>query len=249
MECPQCKQQNAEDAAFCNYCGHRFLLRCTACDMVNPLGSKFCSRCGADLSVQSGSVNEKAVDETPPSPTTLACPRCHSVNEPGSLFCYNCGLPLDDTEQKYLGDALGAFAKGRPAGFWIRVAATLIDGVLILTVTAVLAALIFGDNYFAGYISEDDSYTRSDGLFNILDIAYSTIAVGLLAGTAGKLMLRMQVIRVDGSRVGYGRAFVRYLATGLSVAILLIGVLMIAFRRDKRGLHDLICDTVVIIRH
>ena len=191
------------------------------------------------------SVNENAVDETPPLPTTLACPRCHSVNEPGSLFCYNCGLPLDDTEQKYLGDAPGAFAKGRPAGFWIRVAASIIDGALISAVITVLAAVFFGENYWG----EDEELQLSDGLAQLLSVAYYTIGVAVFAATVGKRLLRMQVIRSDGSRVGYGRAFVRYLATILSGLILAIGVLMIAFRRDKRGLHDLICDTVVIIRH
>ena len=45
-----------------------------------------------------------------------------------------------------------------------------------------------------------------------------------------------------------GRALVRALATGLSAIILGLGFLMVAFRKDKRGLHDLICDTKVIRR-
>ena len=238
MECPQCKQGNVDGAAFCNNCGCQLRLRCATCNMVNPQGSKFCSQCGADLDVQAVMGSENPVVEPVQAPTTLACPRCHSVNEPGSLFCYNCGLPLDEDSHKYVDDAPGAFAVGRPAGFWIRLAATLIDAVLVTLVTAFLAAIIFGDNYFPG-----------DWLDLILPIPYYTIALGALAATVGKLVLRIKVIRTDGSRVGYGRAFVRLFATALSMGVLLIGVLMIAFRRDKRGLHDLLCDTMVIIRH
>jgi len=183
--------------------------------------------------------------EAPPAPSTLLCPRCNSVNEPGSLYCYNCGLPLDNAAHQLPGDGQGAYAKGRPAGFWIRVAASVIDGILLSAVITVLAAVVFGENYW----SEDEDLQLSDGIAQFLSVIYYTAGVALFAATVGKRVLRMQVIRPDGSRVGYGRAFVRYLATFLSAVILAIGFLMIAFRRDKRGLHDLICDTVVIIRH
>jgi uncharacterized RDD family membrane protein YckC len=58
----------------------------------------------------------------------------------------------------------------------------------------------------------------------------------------------LYVVRTDGSRVGIGRALARYLAYVPSAIILGGGFLMIAWRQDKRGLHDLICDTVVIRR-
>ncbi|MDA1347455.1 MAG: RDD family protein [Chloroflexi bacterium] len=48
--------------------------------------------------------------------------------------------------------------------------------------------------------------------------------------------------------MGFGRAVARYFASLLSAALLLIGFIMIGLRRDKRGLHDLICDTVVLRR-
>ena len=42
--------------------------------------------------------------------------------------------------------------------------------------------------------------------------------------------------------------FLRTLCYSISFLILGIGFLMIAFRKDKRGLHDLICDTKVVYR-
>ena len=59
-------------------------------------------------------------------------------------------------------------------------------------------------------------------------------------------MLGMRIVRSDGRRVGIGRALGRELATVLSLILLLAGYLMVAFRNDKRALHDLIADTVVI---
>lgn len=125
----------------------------------------------------------------------------------------------------------------------------LIDGVLITIVVATLAALFFGDNYLATIASEEATYTSSDVLLNVLDLAYSVIGIGVWGATVGKFLLKMRVVRSDGSKVGLGRALARYLSYILSALIFGIGFLMIAFRHDKRGLHDLICDTVVVIRY
>jgi uncharacterized RDD family membrane protein YckC len=76
--------------------------------------------------------------------------------------------------------------------------------------------------------------------------AYFTFFVGALAASPGKLALGLKVVRPDGSAVGYGRALGRYFAGILSWMILFIGYIMVAFDSEKRGLHDMICDTRVI---
>ena len=62
----------------------------------------------------------------------------------------------------------------------------------------------------------------------------------------GKRALGLHILRPDGSSAGLGRKFCRSLASTVSALTFGIGFLMIAFRRDRRGLHDLICDTVVV---
>lgn len=124
-------------------------------------------------------------------------------------------------------------ATGVPAGFWIRVAAYLID---VLLMGGLSIAFVY----------------LAPSLETILDIivgaAYFTVGVGAYATTVGKRLLGLRVERPDGSRVGWGRAFARYWAYYASTFLLLIGYLMVAFRDDKRALHDLICDTVVVRR-
>ena len=56
----------------------------------------------------------------------------------------------------------------------------------------------------------------------------------------------LKVVRPDGSPVGVGRAFGRYFAKMLSAMVLWIGFIMVAFEPEKRGLHDMICDTRVV---
>ena len=60
------------------------------------------------------------------------------------------------------------------------------------------------------------------------------------------MALGMKVVRPDGSRVDLGRAAGRYFAKLLSMIVLFIGYIMVGFDSEKRGLHDMICDTRVV---
>jgi uncharacterized RDD family membrane protein YckC len=58
--------------------------------------------------------------------------------------------------------------------------------------------------------------------------------------------LGLKVIRADGGRVSYWRAFGRYWGYCLCWLTWGIGFLVIAWNKQKRGLHDFVCDTMVI---
>lgn len=248
MVCPNCARENSEQAAFCGGCGRALRLICGACGAKNPSDARYCSACGVPVSEENSPANGP---DAPVGPSL--CPRCGSLNEAGSLYCGDCGLPLDEdargakAHHRPGADHLGAWEMGRPAGFWIRTAARIIDGITIIAAGVILTALIFQENYFASYLTDDSSWTRIDTFAVLVEVAYMTVLVGALAGTVGKLLLGMRIVRTDGSRVGYWLAFDRYVAQYLSLLLLGIGYLMVAFRRDKRGLHDLICDTAVVI--
>ena len=77
---------------------------------------------------------------------------------------------------------------------------------------------------------------------------YFSILVAAWSTTVGKLIFGLRVVRNDGSKIGVGRASARALCYLLSFIVLYIGFLMIAFREDRRGLHDLICDTEGVYR-
>jgi uncharacterized RDD family membrane protein YckC len=70
--------------------------------------------------------------------------------------------------------------------------------------------------------------------------------VGRWGATLGKMALGVKIVRADGGRVGYGRAFGRGWAWVLSEIILFIGFIIAGFDSKKRALHDYICDTRVI---
>ena len=245
--CPNCGQDNELESRFCRNCGNALALTCAHCGKDNEAGSSYCRHCGSALTANAGPASGPPTPVAPPA--ALVCPRCQHRNEPESQFCYNCGLPLTEEGGRLstTRPGLQAFALGRPAGFWIRAGGLIIDTIIVLALFG-LALLQFTDTSLAGYFSAGEVNLPLDLLSEAIRLAYATLLVGAFATTVGKRAFNMHIVRTDGTRVGYGRALGREAATILSLILLGVGYFMVAFRADKRALHDLIADTVVIRR-
>jgi uncharacterized RDD family membrane protein YckC len=191
-------------------------------------------------------------------------------------FCSECGRPTPPDQLARFGDRLvcpyckeqyaqklregvaPAYAVSY-AGFWIRVVAYLIDLVILLVVQSIVNFAIFGSMMATvnpTVVPGQNPFEVMGPMFARLGMsmltntaitaAYFTFFVGALAASPGKLALGLKIVRPDGTAVGYGRALGRYLAGILSGLILAIGYIMVGFDSEKRGLHDMICDTRVI---
>lgn len=175
------------------------------------------------------------------------CPRCLRLNEPGSHYCYYCGLQLTEEMIRAGRRAARAFRQGAPGGFWIRVVALAID-LAVLAIIAILIFVAFGARE-GGFFSEDTSEVVFASLVSAAVLAlYSPALISLWGTTVGKRAFDLYVLRRNGRGCGFRRAFVRQVASIASILVVGIGYLMIAFRADKRGLHDLIAGTAVIRR-
>ena len=237
MQCPNCKEAASEGSVFCTNCGTRVSNKCPNCAVVSPVGSRFCRLCGFRLLETSTAAPASAVGVDSPDAdagSDVSCSRCGSVNELGALFCYSCGLPLDESRAR----VPLLFPAGKPAEFRIRMGAALLDW-LIIGLPFLLVAILVGTFLGAGI-----------GWLALLGLGavYFTMGVSVWSATLGKRYVDISVLRKDGSKVGLIRAFSRWLCSFLSYYLLFVGVLMVAIRRDKRALHDLICDTVVVYR-
>ncbi|MFN7141975.1 MAG: RDD family protein, partial [Limisphaerales bacterium] len=62
---------------------------------------------------------------------------------------------------------------------------------------------------------------------------YHVLLNGTFGATLGKMIIGAKIVKLDGSRIGYGRALLRYIGARIS-DILYIGYLFVAFRGDKR---------------
>ena len=250
MNCQQCGQETAPAASFCRACGARLQLRCPSCQTPHNPGDRFCGYCGSALAEAGANdrANDQELDGTA-APQAPVAPPFDRHDPPSTPF-----HPYAPPAQYPAGtDAptLGAFALGRPGGFWLRLPAYLIDG-LVIAVPLVVIWLLLGlpiPTTMEEIANPPEGYDRLQLLSLLLNLIYDTALITIWATTLGKRPFGLYVVRSDGSRIGPGRALARHLLTELSFMFTLgLIFLVVAFRRDKRGLHDLICDTVVIQR-
>jgi uncharacterized RDD family membrane protein YckC len=138
------------------------------------------------------------------------------------------------------------------AGFWRRFAASFIDGI-ILNVAGWIISLVFLPFLLPGMFSADLlslSFLAMIPAYIVLVaidwLYYALLESSKYQATLGKMALGIIVTDMDGKRVSFGRATGRYFGKIISVFILFIGFLMIAFTGKKQGLHDMIADTLVV---
>jgi uncharacterized RDD family membrane protein YckC len=151
------------------------------------------------------------------------------------------------------GFAAQPMARAMPGGFWRRVAAMLIDGVIIAFVTTPLnmvTSLALGVG-IANQNFNSSGYWMATGMNYVINMALSFAFYGWFlsnkGATPGKMVLGLKVLDNDN---GTNLTFVRGGLRGtvgyfVSSITFLIGYLMVAFREDKRALHDLMFNTHV----
>ena len=173
------------------------------------------------------------------------------------------------SEHPELQSELGQFAPPplveesfEPVGFWVRLGAFILDSI-ILRVTFELITLPWREKFEVLQKGFDPTVMQMSqekmmelGLLSMtylsiylaVSISYYVLMNGRFGATVGKLVVGAKIVNEDGSRLGYTRALIRYVGEWASFVTLGIGYVMIGFRNDKRGLHDLIARTRVIYR-
>jgi uncharacterized RDD family membrane protein YckC len=132
----------------------------------------------------------------------------------------------------------------RPAGFWIRAAALVID-VVVLAVVDLSLGLV-ARRIWGASVEESAALQAMILLYTLLFAAlYVTLLHAGTGQTIGKMVVRAHVVLVDGEPPPVGASLLRFFGYFASCATLGFGYLMAGLRRDKRALHDLIAGTRV----
>ena len=148
----------------------------------------------------------------------------------------------------------------RYGGFWIRVGAHLIDGIILSIVEGVLAITAFGGTFVevlrqASTGSAPDpaaivSMLVSIGLMQLVGfgvtVAYFSFFHYRYGATPGKMACGLKVVTPEGGGISVGQAIGRYFGSILSGLILCIGFMMAGWDEEKRSLHDRMAGTRVI---
>ena len=171
-----------------------------------------------------------------PNPTY--CATCGTETEPDARFCPNCGAVTDPQ-----GSGGPANAPGMPyyeqagqagieyMGFWIRVAASLIDIILLIIVTIPLQFVAGG----------------SLVLNLVFTLGYYVVFTAWRGQTLGKMALGIQVVDRQGNVPNLGQVLLREVVGKILSSIALgLGYLWVAWDKEKRGWHDHIGGTYVV---
>ena len=132
----------------------------------------------------------------------------------------------------------------RPAGFWVRAAALVIDVVVLMLVDLSLGRV--ARRVWGAGVNDAAVLHSMTSLFTLIFAAlYVTLLHAGTGQTIGKMLVRAHVVLVDGEPVPAGTALLRFLGYFASCVTLGFGYLMAGLRHDKRALHDLIAGTRV----
>lgn len=154
----------------------------------------------------------------------------------------------------------------RYAGFWIRFLASLADTIFLALPVAIVIYFLSDGNWFdfAQY-QQNMAYAMSGNANKALAsqpqmsmkwellFEFAVLLVTMVfwrrfrGATPGKKFVHIKIVDAKTfDNIDNKQAITRSFGYIISTLAFLIGFIMVAFRKDKRGLHDLLAGTVVI---
>ena len=134
------------------------------------------------------------------------------------------------------------------AGFWKRVAAALIDSLVMLIPSMILGFIIgFGMALNDPYVTDYEL----EIVVNIMSIVtwwlYSAVFESSnFMATPGKMALGIVVTDYQNQKISFAQASGRHFGKIISGIIIGIGFIMAAFTEKKQGLHDIMSGTLIV---
>ena len=84
--------------------------------------------------------------------------------------------------------------------------------------------------------------------FLVAPIIYISLVAGFFSRTFGMMFMKIRIANLDGSRIGWLKAFLYALSNLVAEIPLLLGYLPILFNKKHQGLHNMISQTMVIVK-
>ena len=141
-------------------------------------------------------------------------------------------MPIDTSRYEYV-------------GFWARVAASLVDTVLLCIILYPVLTMIYGREYWT---SASLIRGPADLVLQWVLPPLAIIAFWIARqATPGKMVIRAKIVDAEtGAPLTRGQAIGRYLGYYVSLFGLGLGFFWVGWDKRKQGWHDKLAGTVVI---
>lgn len=193
--------------------------RCIKCTTPLRGGGQYCDAC-------------KPAPVRPPSEPVSVSTAQPAIAETGE--CSNCGRPAKAGAACDCVTIVQARSDVHFGGFFVRAAAFCTDW-LILGAIGVVTAFVTNSPMTALFVVLAAGLVLSVGFW---------LADG---ATPGEMLFGLKVRMINGEGIEPVYAVIRYFATLASAFMLGIGFIAMLFNDEKRGLHDMISNTIVIV--
>lgn len=205
----------------------------------------------------------------------MFCPKCGKETDASGQFCQWCGAPIEATPEAPAPVVVPEEAEedvpdvGIYAGLGRRFVAFIVDFILI-ALSGIIAVAFFNQANGIMYlyylvVSHAPISSLTEAGTPIAALGPIVAAVGILlivvpwlyyAGfessrgqaTPGKVLMRLQVTDMEGNRICFARATLRFFGKFISVLIIFIGFIMIGLTKKRQGLHDKIAGCLVLLQ-
>lgn len=145
----------------------------------------------------------------------------------------------------------------RPAGFFSRTVAFIID-LVILSIVQVLGSA-FVDR-FLGFFRRIEWVSKVIAVLDnptysvvINAVVVALVVIGyyiffwtLVGFTIGKAVLGLKIVKKDGTKIGFGRSIIRFFGYWISALPFFLGFFWVLWDANSRGWHDKIAGTQVL---
>ena len=184
----------------------------------------------------------------------MFCPSCTAENSDNASYCGRCGHNLRSAVGRPVdyvppGSPPPAAAPAHPAtgyaGFWRRLAARIIDIIVVALVNIVITTIVGAVAGWEQGANEDRPEPLIIGIF-VSWLYYAGMHSSPYQATLGKMALGIVVTGYNGQQIGFWHATGRWLAEIASWLTLLIGFLMAGWTEKKQTLHDILASTLVV---
>ena len=177
----------------------------------------------------------------------MYCTRCGTWTPDSGGPCARCGEVMAVEPEP----SAPAAPAPRYAGFWRRLAAMFVDGLVLFFPDAIMRVTMGLPTAFSMHsLREDETGTLVSAL--AVSTAGWWLYCALLEsskwrGTLGQQLLGLRVGDREGRRISFARATARYFAQWLSAMLCGIGYLFNLWTQRRQTLHDMVAGCVLTV--